>query len=115
MKLGFKYSWSEIDQLTDTWQKLAEENQGESKTIVIGDGTYRRFELKIPFSEGEILFVTDECKPLKISYGFKNASGYEFLIYPEDFMDRVLKHFGQKEIITGDEEFDKKIFYQRER
>lgn len=30
----------------------------------IGDDTYRRFELKIPFSDGEIVFITDEWKPL---------------------------------------------------
>jgi len=110
MKLGYKFSWSEIDLLMENWQKLAEENQGKSKTIVIGDGTYRRFELKIPFSDGEIEFITDECKPLKVKYSFKKRLGFEFLIYPEDFMDRISKLFGNKEIITGDKLFDDKYF-----
>jgi hypothetical protein len=110
MKLGYKFSWSEIDLLMDNWQKLAEDNQGQSKTIVIGDGTYRRFELKIPFSDGEIMFITDEHKPLKIKYSFSKRLGFEFLIYPEDFMDRISKLFGNKEIVTGDKLFDDKYF-----
>lgn len=110
MKLGAKYSWTEISVLNNNWQKLALDNGGKSKTISVGGGVYERFELKIPFSESVIEISTDEYKPLKIKYSFKKPLDLEFLIYPEDFMDQISKLFGNKEIVIGDELFDHKYF-----
>ena len=113
MPISSKFSWSEIAVLEKNWRNFAEENFGEYKTINVSSYTNEsglfKFEMKIPFSNGQISFLTTEFKPLKISYLFDKFNPNEFIIYPEDFTDRIGKLFGLKEIETGDTEFDRKF------
>ncbi|WP_321515647.1 hypothetical protein [Marinifilum fragile] len=112
MKQGYKYSWSEMVVLSANWKKFAKENEGKSWTI----GTHsfanfdapviRKFELDIPYKNRIIQFLTTEFKPLKIQYTFKKRIDFEFIIYPEDFTDRLFKIFGSKEIEIAVKEFD---------
>jgi hypothetical protein len=111
MKLGFKYTDSQIALLIDNWDKIANENGGKRKAFYTScDNTYLKFELAIPCSGSIIQFATDEFKPLKIKYIFNKSFDFEFLIYPEDFTDKVSKFFGFKEIEIGDPIFDDKFF-----
>ncbi len=115
MKNGYKYSWTEIDLLKQNWKKIAQEYNGTYKTFGTNTASkessvLQRFELRIPFSDGEITFDTDEFKPLKIGFVFKNKLKTKFLIYPEDFVDKIGKLLGFKEFEIGDLEFDKNFF-----
>jgi hypothetical protein len=111
MKRGFKYTDSQIALLIDNWDKIANENGGKRKAFYTScDNTYLKFELAIPCSGSIIQFATDEFKPLKIKYIFNKSFDFEFLIYPEDFTDKVSKFFGFKEIEIGDPIFDDKFF-----
>ena len=116
MKQGYKYSWTEMGILKQNWNKIAEEYKGKYKTIGaqsfgnLSDPVLRKFELKIPFSGGQIVLLTTELKPLKIRFEFRDEAGNEFLIYPEDFTDKTGKLFGLKELEIGDSEFDRKFF-----
>jgi hypothetical protein len=65
--------------------------------------------LKIPFENGQITFLTTEIKPLKVSYSFNRIIPNEFLIYNEDYFDKILKHFGLNELEIGDPDFDNKF------
>jgi len=109
----YKFSWNEIDILSQRWKQLADENKGEFKVIKVNefghvnDSTIRKFRLTIPFLNGKIILLTTEFKPLKVSYSFNTVNFNEFLIYPEDFTDRIGKLFGLKEIEIGDNEFDR--------
>jgi len=115
MTLGYKFSWSDMEILMRNWKKFADENSGEFKIINVHsyanheDPILKKFELKIPFNNGQILFITTEFKPLKVSYSFNKDISNEFLIYNEDFTDKILKHFGFKEIEIGDPSFDNKF------
>lgn len=116
MKQGYKYSWSEMEILSANWRKFAKDNFGKSRTIGAksfgnwSDPILRKFELRIPFSHNEIVFATSEFKPLKMTYQFSKKTNTEFLIYPEDFTDKIAKLFGSKEIEIGNEKFDQSFF-----
>jgi len=115
MKSGYKYSWTEMKILSQNWKKFAEVNGGKSHTKNVksfgnfDDPKLRKFELRIPHNKGEIVFNTDEFRPLKISFEFKKITKDEFLIYPEDFTDKIGKFFGIKEFEIGDDKFDPKF------
>ena len=102
--------------LSMNWKTFAEKNLGKAETIGVGsfgnwsDPILRKFRLRIPFSKGEIVFNTSEFKPLKITYQFSKDTDLEFLIYPEDFTDKIIKLFGCNEIEIDDDEFDEHFF-----
>ncbi len=112
---NYKYTWTQIEELGIKWKLIAEEHNGMSRVIKVqsfantSDPFLRKFELKIPFKESEILFITTEHKPLKISYIFKDNLNVEFLLYPEDFTDKISKFFGLKELEIGNNEFDNRF------
>lgn len=115
MKLGYKYTWTEISELNENWTSLANEYNGNFKKINVqsfanlNDPQLKKFELSIPFLNNHIIFITTEFKPLKISFLFEKMLRYNFLIFPEDFTDKIGKIFGLKDIEVGDLEFDKKF------
>lgn len=118
MKQGYKFSWTEMRILEQNWEKFSEDNGGKASSKNIrsfgnfDDPLLRKFELKIPFNEGDIVFKTDEFRPLKIYFNLKKPTKNEFLIYPEDFTDKIGKLFGLKEIEIEDEHFDPKFIIQ---
>jgi len=103
-----KYSWTEIDTLRNIWKTFADKNAGEFK-IFVTKTNLRRFEILFPFSDNQIKFITTEFKPLKIYYTFKKSLIDEFLIYYEDFTDKIMKFFGSKKFLIDDLTFDKKF------
>ena len=109
MTQGYKFSWAELDILKQNWKKFADENHGEFKITNVNsfENSSQKFKLTIPFLDGQITFHSTEFKPLKIIYSFASINFNEFLIYPEDFTDRIGKLFGQKEIEIGDSVFDR--------
>ena len=115
MTFGYKFSWSDMEILKKTWESIAKSNNGTFKIKNVrsfantNDPTLRKFELTIPFAGSNIVLLSTELKPLKLSYKFKNELFLEFLIYPEDFTDKIGKLFGLKEIEIGDPEFDPKF------
>jgi hypothetical protein len=116
MKQGYKYTHTEIRLLHENWKKFAKDNIGKSKTIKVlswankSDLWLRKFKLEIPFLNGQIIFSTNEFKPLKITFEFHNQLPHKFLMYPEDYTDRIGKYFGLKEIEVNDIDFDSNFF-----
>ncbi len=113
--MSYKYSWTEIEVLKQNWKNIAVEFNGSFKTIKnqsfdTADPYIRSFDLKIPFIEGKICINTSEFRPLKLCYNFSEKIPGEFIIYPEDFMDKIAKFLGAKELETGNKEFDNKFF-----
>jgi len=106
-----KYSWSEIDTLSIVWKTFADKYAGEFKTFVTKT-SLRRFEIQIPFSHNQIKFVTTEYKPLNLCYTFKKILNDNFLIYNEDYTDKIMKFFGSKEFQIEDQTFDDKFFIE---
>lgn len=110
MKQGYKYSWDQIENLKNIWKRLSVDHNGKFRSIKVDkEGSLRRFELEIPYSSGKIILKTDEFKPLKIKYIFKKNYSEHFIIYPEDFTDKIGKIFGLKEFEIGIKTFDNKF------
>ena len=111
MKQGYKYSWDQIEILKNNWKQLSVDYNGKFRSIKINNAlVLRRFEMEIPYSFGKIILKTDEFKPLKINYKFQKNYNEHFIIYPEDFTDKIGKLFGFKEFEIGVKEFDTKFF-----
>jgi len=112
---NYKFSRSEIELLKQVWNALADNHSGKFRSIRVESykktaDPIRRFELIIPFETREILFLTSERKPLKVKFEFSKDIENEFLIYPEDYTDKIAKLFGLKEFETGIRNFDKRFF-----
>ena len=109
MKEAYKYSWTEAEHLKKIWHQISMDHAGCFKALrsIKGNLSYR---LEIPFSNSKIILTTDEYKPLKLVYSFGKKIDSNFLIYPEDYTDRIGKLFGLKEFEIGIRKFDDKFF-----
>jgi hypothetical protein len=112
--MQYKYTGEEEALLIEKWGKLAKDNNGVFKTFVDKVGGLHRFEMDILFSDGEIRFTTNEQRPLKVAFEFGSVPNFEFLIYEEDYTDKISKFFGAKEITLGDDLFDQRFFIKGE-
>ncbi len=110
MKLGYKYTWTEMEILKQNWGLLAKEYGGTYKTInSVSDPILKKFDLRIPFENEQITLLTTVFKPLKVSYTFPLKCNADFLIYPEDYTDTIRKFFGLQEIEIEDSLFDNRF------
>ena len=103
--------------LYDNYKEIAKKHKGICKLrkTALGIGgmnTWRIFDINIPYRKGEINFLISEASPTKISYSFNIDLHLEFLIYREDWMDKIGKIFGLKEYEIGIKEFDEKFIIQ---
>jgi hypothetical protein len=103
-----------------SWKNFAKKHKGEISNshseyrvhhIAVKD-PLRRIQLSIPFQDSHIVFDSGESSSLKIFYEFDENLVTEFHIYKKDFLDRIQKFFGKKEIILGESQFDKLFFIQ---
>jgi len=100
------------------WIEFADKHNGsvkQTKTglspVGFGMSVWKKVYLKIPYSNSEIVFMTGEATRMEIFYDFKKDIHLNFLIYPEDYLDKVEKFFHLiKEVYIEDKVFDKKYF-----
>jgi hypothetical protein len=100
------------------WLDFAEKHNGvvkQTKTglspVGFGMSVWKKVYLKIPYLNSDIVFMTGEATRMEIFYNFQDDLHLNFLIYPEDNMDKIGKFFNLiKEIRLNDELFDKKYF-----
>lgn len=97
------------------WFHFAVKHKGSCKMIKTAPGigglnSWLKVEMKIPFRNSQIVFTAREASSLKIIYDFNKNINLEFLIYHEDYMDKISKLFGQKEVEINNSEFDRIYF-----
>ncbi len=100
------------------WRDFAKKHNGSVKVTKtpfspLGGGmsVWLRVFLSIPHYNSNIVFFNSEAAEMKIYYDFKKDIGLNFLIYKEDYLDKIGKHFNLiKEIEINDSEFDKHFF-----
>ena len=124
-----RFSNEELIVVYENWQKIALEHNVKLKTIKSVVSTksilakaidYKEkdelywnlfsFELEIPHKSGVIYIKASESKYPHLSFSFSEKTGFEFCLWEEDFMDKILKRFGMREMQTGFSEFDAKYF-----
>ena len=109
---------SVIGLFINAWEQFAKTNNGElriTKTgnVPLGNGmsVWHRVYLQIPFFNSEIVFFTGEAAPMKVYFDFKKDLKMDFLIYKEDFIDRVGTYFNLiEEVKVNDLQFDRSFF-----
>lgn len=102
----------------EEWRDFAKKHDGSirnTKTgaspVGFGLSSWKKVYLTIPYKNSEIVFVTGEATRMEIYYKFKKDLHQNFLIYPEDSVDKIALLFNiMSEITINDEEFDKCFF-----
>lgn len=124
-----RFSNEELIVVYENWQKIALEHNVKLKTIKSVVSTksilakaidYKEkdelywnlfsFELEIPHKSGVIFIKASEAKYPHLSFSFSGKTSFEFCLWKEDFMDKISKRFGMREMQTGFTEFDAKYF-----
>lgn len=100
--------------LHDYYKNFAKEYNGTCKKKKTAPGiggmnSWRIFTINIPYRNGEIEFIISEASRMKIHYNFNVDLKLEFLLYHEDWMDKIGKLLGLKEYEIGIKAFDEKF------
>jgi len=124
-----RFTNSEILQVSANWQKIALDNNATFKLEKIARSTRTMFEvaanqkpkndlywnlmcheLTFPYKSGRITIVAKETAFPRLTYKFNHNSQFQLNIWKEDYLDTIMKYFGQKEISLGIKEFDSRFF-----
>lgn len=97
------------------WEDFSKKHNGSLKITKtglspLGGGMseWQRVYLTIPHYDSNIVFFTGEAAQMRIYYDFKKDIRFNFLIYKEDYLDKIGKRFNLiNEIEINDSEFDK--------
>ena len=117
----YRFSETEIFEIISIWSEIANEKGGTFKNILCTgpgyqnsmDSVLKKFELLIPnFQNTSIIFTTSETHPLRVDYKFTKDLGFEFQISPEDFLFKISKLFGAKEVEIGIKEVDDEFIFK---
>jgi hypothetical protein len=109
-----------VNSFVDEWIEIAQKYNGTLKRKVPsanlinqGKHLYEMVYLYIPYKYSEILITSGESDSIKINFDFNINNGFQFLIYQEDYMDKIGKLFDWVEEITiNDPQFDQKFMIQ---
>ena len=94
------------------WQELESEFSGILTVKKTKIDRLITMVLSIPYGGHKIVVTESDTKPLKFESEFQLNTEFEFVLGPEDGIERVLKVFGKQDVIIGNREFDKKFMIQ---
>ncbi len=105
-----------MELIVRNWQLIAEKYNGRFRNILAKSPAFidplnneiRRFELHIPMAGENITFRTSENHHFKLDYKFRKILDFEMQIYPEDYLEKISKLLGMKELEVGNSSFDSK-------
>jgi hypothetical protein len=101
-----------ISKKSDFWKELANDLGGAFKIKFTVSKDLEILDLVIPYKDEQIEFTESDAQPLKINCVLKAKLKLEFFISFEDFIEKLLKVFGQQDIQVGEDVFDKKYLIQ---
>lgn len=109
-----------IYSFVNEWLEIAQKHHGivkrkipEINIINQGKHLYEMVYMYIPYKYSEIIITSGESDSIKINFDFNIDNGFRFLIYQEDYMDKIGKLFDiVKEITIQDKDFDSKFIIQ---
>ena len=114
----WRLSQSKMSQIVNVWKELADDFNGTFKNILCTspaiidpiNNKIRRFELYTPSVRSkQIVFTTSEKKSFRAIYKFSKNLRLTLQIYPENFIEKIGKLLGIKEIEIGVKDFDRKF------
>jgi hypothetical protein len=96
----------------EIWQELESEHSGKLKIKRTRNDNLITLLLNVPYNDHVIILTESDTKPLKFEVEFQLNTEFEFVLGPEDSIERILKIFGKQDVIIGNAEFDKKYLLQ---
>jgi hypothetical protein len=102
----------DISKKRDFWKNFADEYGGTFQVKQTVSKDLEILNLEIPYKQYSVEFTESDAHPLKINCKLNANDKFEFFIGKEDTIEKLLKFFNNKDIQTGDEEFDKKYSIQ---
>jgi len=88
------------------WKEISEKLGGRFRISLTSDNVIEIHRLIIPHKKWELKISESDTRPLKFEIKFKSNNDYELTIGPEDYVEKLLKHLGKREIEIGNNEFD---------
>lgn len=124
-----KFTNEEIFKVYQNWEKIAKEYKVilrtkktslSTQSILAKAVKYKEkdelywntytFELTIPYKSSQIHIKSPETKYPHLSFKLTKPTNFEFYLWKEDFMDKLSKWMGTKELQTGHKAFDSEYF-----
>ena len=105
-------TYKDVISKVDIWQELESAFSGK---LVVKKSKVDRLTtmvLSIPHGSHMIVVTESDTKPLKFESEFQLNTKFEFVLGPEDGIERILKFFGKQDVIIGNRDFDKKYMVQ---
>ncbi|MFZ4401225.1 MAG: hypothetical protein ACOYO1_14400 [Bacteroidales bacterium] len=101
-----------IIEKTEIFKEISSYFNGEFSIIHNSGNVLNTLKITIPYNKWKIVITESDTKPLKFQVDFETQKDYELVLGIEDFLDKMLKKLGLKEIEIGREMFDKKYLIQ---
>jgi hypothetical protein len=112
----YRMTYGKMNLIVMNWQLIADKYHGHFRNILSKspaiidpiDNEIRRFEMQIQICGETIILTASENHYFKLDYKFRKKFDFEIQIYPEDFIEKMSKLFGLKELEIGNSNFDNK-------
>jgi hypothetical protein len=90
------------------WKEVAKSFDGEFKVKFNSGCELEIHEISIPYKKCCIHISVSDTRPLKFQIDFKARLDFDLVLSWEDFIERILKKFGEPEIEIDAYDFDKR-------
>lgn len=105
-----KLGYQDVFQKRTFWKEISNQYKGKFSIIHTKGSVLERFKLVIPYEKINIEISESDARPLKFSFETKFQKTFEFNISQEDYINKLSKFFGKKELQVKNEEFDNRYF-----
>jgi len=90
----------------EMWREIVKLYNGEFKIGSNAGHVIEYHKIMIPHKDWKINISVSDTRPLKFQASFVSHQDFDFIISWEDFLEKIMKKFGKKEIELGWKEFD---------
>jgi len=92
----------------DMWREIAKLYNGEFKIKFNSGNELEIHQITIPYKKWTIHISVSDTRPMKFQMDFKSRLDFDMILSWEDFIERILKKFGEPEIEVDSYDFDKR-------
>ena len=105
-------TYKDVIKKIEVWQDLESAYSGKLKIKRTRTDHLITLVLNVPYKDQEIILTESDTKPLKFEVELQLNTEFEFVLGPEDSIERILKVFGKQDVMIGNTGFDKKYMIQ---
>jgi hypothetical protein len=105
-------TYKDVIKKIEVWQDLESTYSGKLRIKRTKTDHLITLILNVLYKDHEIILTESDTKPLKFEVEFQLNTDFEFVLGPQDSIERILKVFGKQDVMIGNAEFDKKYMIQ---